>query len=139
MDEALEGFWTAIIQQSETKGFQVPLGFRTVAYGEGRAQVEVEVTAAHLNLRGDMHGGAIATLIDWAGTIAIVTGDREHRAGVTTDLSISYLRGAPPGARLRAEATLLKAGGAIAFVDVTVYREDAAIVARGRMTKYLDS
>src|SRR5262252_5415424 len=118
MDEALQNFWTAIIQQSETKGFQVSLGFRTVACGEGRARVEVEVTAAHLNLRGVMHGGAIATLIDWAGTIATVTGDDEHRSGVTTDLSISYLSAAPLGTRLRAEATLLKADRAMAFVDV---------------------
>jgi acyl-coenzyme A thioesterase 13 len=112
------------------------MDFRDVSFGEGRATVELDVAPKVQNTNGTLHGGAIATLVDHAGTLAIMTGDREGRAGVTTDLNASYLAPAPGGVTVVAEAVVLKAGKTLAFVAVDIRRkDDGVLVAQGRMTK----
>jgi acyl-coenzyme A thioesterase 13 len=77
-------------------------------------------------------------LVDEAGTVALASADREGRPGVTTDLAISYLRpGLPP--RVIAEARTLKVGRTLGFVQVDILGEDGALVASGRMTKFMGS
>jgi acyl-coenzyme A thioesterase 13 len=87
---------------------------------------------------GFLHGGAIATLVDDAGTCAIISKDRDHRPGVTTDLNVSYLNPGPGGTFVLAEATVLKTGKTLAYVSVDIKREaDGVIIAQGRMTKFM--
>ncbi len=100
--------------------------------------VRLEVSEAVQNLGGALHGGAIATLVDDAGTCAIISKDRDHRPGVTTDLNVSYFAPGPGGSVVIAEATVLKAGKTLAFVSVDIRREaDGVLVAQGRMTKFM--
>jgi acyl-coenzyme A thioesterase 13 len=104
----------------------------------GVARVKLPVVEAVQNMVGTLHGGAVASLVDNAGTMAIISGDREGRAGVTTDLNVSYLAPGLPGGAVVAEARVLKCGKTLAFVTVDVRREqDNALVAQGRMTKYM--
>lgn len=104
----------------------------------GRARLRLRVTESVRNLFGNLHGGAIATLIDDAGTMAILSGDREHRPGVSVDLNVSYLSSAPLGSTVVADAMVLKTGRTLAFVEVNIRREsDGVLVATGRMTKHL--
>jgi acyl-coenzyme A thioesterase 13 len=105
---------------------------------DGRARLRLPVTEAVQNVNGALHGGAAATLVDIAGTVAIMSADRDGRAGVSTDLNISWFSPAPVGAVVVAEATVLKSGRTLAFVQVELRREaDGAVVAQGRMTKFL--
>lgn len=116
--------------------FSKAMGFRELSYGEGRCVCEVDVDPRVQNTNGTLHGGAIATIVDHAGTVAIMTADREGRAGVTTDLNASYFAPAPGGSTVVAEAVVLKAGKTLAFVTVDIRRkEDGVLVAQGRMTK----
>ena len=125
------------ISGAAQEGFHKTCSFRVVSYGQGRARVELDVTAAVENLNGMLHGGAIATLIDQAGTIAVLTADREGRPGVSTDLNITFLRSAAKGTTVVAEAVVLKVGRTLAFVTVDVRRAtDGVLLAQGRMTKY---
>jgi acyl-coenzyme A thioesterase 13 len=118
-------------------GFDRTCGLRVVAFGEGRATVEMDVTAALQNSLGSLHGGAVATLVDNAGTLAIMTADRQARPGVTTDLNTSYFAPAPAGSTVVADASVLKIGKTLAFVSVDVRRaSDGVLVAQGRMTKF---
>ena len=79
----------------------------------------------------------MATLVDDAGTLAIVTADRDNRPGVTTDLNVSYFAPAPGGSTVVAEAAVLKIGKTLAFVTVDIRRKtDGVLVAQGRMTKF---
>lgn len=125
------------IHDAETRGFHRLCGFRILSYGNGHACVAVEVTADVENPSGFLHGGAIATLIDQAGTIAILTVDRDGRPGVSTDLNVSFLAPVSTGTTVVAEAAVLKVGKSMAFVEVAVRRhEDNVLVAHGRMTKF---
>ena len=111
-------------------------GMELLEAEQGRAVAEIEVSEAVQNPVGTLHGGAIATLVDDVGTIAIMTIDREGRPGVTTDLNVSYLRAALPGERVRVEAETLRCGRTLAFVEVELSVAGKRI-ARGRMTKFM--
>jgi acyl-coenzyme A thioesterase 13 len=117
-------------------GFAALCGFREVSHGDGRAVVELDVSASVQNPNGALHGGAIATLVDHAGTIAIMSADRQGRPGVTTDLNCSYFNAGPGGSTVVAEAVVLKIGKTLAFVSVDVRTKDGKLLAQGRMTKY---
>lgn len=125
------------IRQAMERGFGKTCGFRAISFGEGKAKVELDVTDAIQNLGGFLHGGAIATLVDDAGTLAIVTADRENRPGVSTDLNVSFFSPAPGGSTVVADAQVLKIGKTLAFVTVDIRRKaDNVLVAQGRMTKF---
>jgi acyl-coenzyme A thioesterase 13 len=114
------------------------VGMEVLEAEGGRARVRLPVEAPVQNMGGMLHGGAVATLVDVVGTLAIMTADREGRPGVSTDLNVSWLAPAPGGAAVLVEATVLKSGRTLAFVQVDVRREkDGVLVAQGRMTKFL--
>jgi acyl-coenzyme A thioesterase 13 len=113
-------------------------GMKLLEAKDGKALVRLEVTDAVQNMGGTLHGGAIATLVDDAGTVAIISKDRDHRPGVTTDLNVSYFNPGPGGTFVLAEATVLKIGRTLAYVSVDIKREtDGVLVAQGRMTKFM--
>lgn len=121
-----------------TIGFDRALAGMTLdAAADGRAVVRLPVGDGVQNIVGTLHGGAIATLVDVAGTIAIMTVDAERRPGVTTDLNTSYFAAAPAGDVVTAEARVLKAGRTLAFVEVDLVNQDGKRLAQGRMTKFM--
>lgn len=117
--------------------FDAVCGFRYVSSGDGKAIVELDVTEDVANVGNNLHGGATATLVDHAGTLAIISADRHGRPGVTTDLNVTYLAPGPLGSTVVAEAAALKVGKNLAYVSVDVRRKsDGVLVAQGRMTKF---
>jgi acyl-coenzyme A thioesterase 13 len=103
----------------------------------GRATASLVVEEGVRNYFGNLHGGAIATLVDQVGTIAIMSADRDGRPGVTTDLNVSYFAPGKAGATVSIEADVLKSGKTLACVEVSLRRDDGALIARGRMTKHM--
>ena len=67
----------------------------------GRVVVRLPLRPAHLNAAGSAHGGALATLVDWAGGLAIASHDGRERTGVSVDVHVAYLAGAPRGRHAR--------------------------------------
>jgi acyl-coenzyme A thioesterase 13 len=113
-------------------------GLALLEVAGGRARMRLPVGAEVANVNGHLHGGALATLVDVAGTIAIIAADRSSRPGVTTDLNVSYFAATPSGDAAIAEARALKIGRSLGFVEVELRREsDGVLVAQGRMTKHL--
>ncbi|HYI00986.1 PaaI family thioesterase [Hyalangium sp.] len=113
-------------------------GMELLEASGGKARVRLPVGEAVQNLNGVLHGGAVATLVDVVGTLAIMSADRDHRPGVSTDLNVSWLAPAPGGSTVLVEASVLKSGRTLAFVQVDIRREnDGVMVAQGRMTKFL--
>lgn len=132
-----EGALVERLRKAGERGFGKTCGFRAISFGGGKAVVELDVAEGVQNMNGSLHGGAIATLVDDAGTLAIITADRENRPGVTTDLNVSYFAPAPGGSTVVAEGAVLKIGKTLAFVTVDVKRKsDGVLVAQGRMTKF---
>lgn len=112
-------------------------GVRVESMHEGKARLSLVVTDSLLNPVRTLHGGAIATLVDDAGTLAIMSADAHGRAGVTTDLNVSYLSAARPGETITIEATALRTGRTLAFVTVDLRNAEGKLLAHGRMTKYM--
>lgn len=123
-------------------GFDTSLpGVELISIGEGAAEVRIPVQDTIQNWGGTLHGGAIATLVDNVGTLAIMAADREGRPGVTTDLNVSYFSAAPSGAVVRVAGKTVKCGRTLAFVEVDLFLETEGErgkhLAQGRMTKFL--
>jgi len=84
--------------------------------------VEMPVRPEALNGSGNLHGGAIATLIDVAAgsCAARASGfDPLEQSLVTADLHVRYL-GRPKGDSVRAEARVMRAGRMLIVVEIRV-------------------
>ena len=84
-----------------------------------------------------MHGAISATIVDWAGGLAIASTGRE-KTGVSTDIHISYAGGAKEGEWIIIEAWAPKVGNTLAFTKVEIRKqEDGGLIAMGNHTKYV--
>lgn len=109
------------------------LGLRFVEMDDGAVVMEMPVRAEAFNGSGNLHGGAIATLIDVAAgsCAARASGfDPLTQSLVTADLHVRYL-GRPKGDTVRAEARLVRAGRMLIVVEVRVVDNLGNIVATG--------
>jgi acyl-coenzyme A thioesterase 13 len=136
MDDGIASRMQALLAASGFDKTMVGLEVREVA--EGRARLRIAVSSDLQNLVGTLHGGAIATLVDVAGTLAIISADADQRPGVTTDLNVSYFSAGKTGEAILVDAAVLKSGKHLAYVSVDLRREsDGGAIAQGRMTKFL--
>ena len=88
------------------------------------------------NSYGTLHGGAIASLVDIVGTLALLSQD-PLRGGVSVDLNVSYCAAAKVGQPLTITGRCLKLGGRLGFTEVEVrtQTEERTLIATGRHTK----
>eukprot|EP00619_Florenciella_sp_RCC1007_P015151 CAMPEP_0205909462 /NCGR_PEP_ID=MMETSP1325-20131115/3890_1 /ASSEMBLY_ACC=CAM_ASM_000708 /TAXON_ID=236786 /ORGANISM="Florenciella sp., Strain RCC1007" /LENGTH=122 /DNA_ID=CAMNT_0053275753 /DNA_START=1 /DNA_END=369 /DNA_ORIENTATION=- len=100
----------------------------------GMVRATLPVTSEVENAYGTLHGGAISTIVDVVGTMAIMSKD-PTKPGVSVELGTSYASAAKSGTMVTIEGRLLKLGGKLAFTQVDIFREDGKIVATGRHTK----
>jgi uncharacterized protein (TIGR00369 family) len=107
------------------------LGLRFVTLGADEVIVEMPVRAEAFNSTGNLHGGAIATMIDVAAGTMAALGSR-FRPGiesiVTADLHIRYL-GRPKTDTVLATAKVLRAGRQLTVVECTVADDSGNLVA----------
>lgn len=75
--------------------------------------IKMPVVDSVCNLGGTLHGGAIATAIDFVTTIHVALVDKHERAGVSTDLNVSYFRPAPKGSVVYFHSKVVKTGKSI--------------------------
>jgi uncharacterized protein (TIGR00369 family) len=104
------------------------LGLRSAAeHPDGMWVGEMPATSQTLNMRGVVHGGATATLIDWAaGWGALhLTGC----SGATTDVFIRYVAPAREGSTLRATTTIDRLGSSMIAMTVRVTDDTERLVA----------
>jgi uncharacterized protein (TIGR00369 family) len=85
------------------------------------------------NSLGTAHGGVIMSLLDVALCTAARTLHPESVGVVTIDLSTSFIGGGS-GARLFAEARVLKDGRSMSFVEAEAKNEDGSLVAKAIAT-----
>ena len=107
------------------------LGLRFVSYDGGEVVMEMPVQPAAFNSSGNLHGGAIATLIDvCAGTAAALGSSFQPGVTsiVTADLHVRYL-GRPRTDTVRAYASVLRAGRALVVVECRVRDGEDRVIA----------
>lgn len=99
------------------------------------------VAPDHINSKGSLHGSVSATIVDWAGGLAIAT-HGHVKTGVSTDIHVTYSSGAKVGEVLTIEGKTIKMGRNMGFTTVTIYKADGdeamgTIVAHGTHSKYI--
>ena len=103
--------------------------------GEGSVTCSLVVPKSLQNSYGTIHGGAIATLVDIVGTLALLTKD-PTRAGVSVEISTSYASAAKVGDEITIHGKVFKYGRRLGFTQVElVNTKTNAVVASGRHTK----
>ncbi len=123
----------AIRDRFEYNYFPRLLGIEIDSIEPGRARLGVEVTQQLLQLAGVMHGGAIATLIDTAVAMAIVSTSEPGDKFTTVELKINYLSSVNSG-RIVADARLIRDGRRIVVADCDVFDEQGKHLAKGLLT-----
>ncbi|ORE11732.1 Thioesterase/thiol ester dehydrase-isomerase [Rhizopus microsporus var. microsporus] len=92
----------------------------------------------HVNRFGNLHGGLIAAVIDVCSSFAIKlsSGIKWNLIGISVDLSVSYLRGVPPGSPIRLVCQLERIGNRLATIYTRVYDNDNNLCYTSTHTKY---
>ncbi|KAL2150573.1 hypothetical protein VTH82DRAFT_7136 [Thermothelomyces myriococcoides] len=109
---------------------------------KGLFTARLRLEAQHLNSAGGIHGSVSATLVDWAGGLAIAAWDLRPATGVSVDINISYLSSARLGDEIEIEGRVERVGSNLAFTEVRIFKVDAhgergPVVASGRHTKFV--
>ncbi|KAK8097572.1 Thioesterase/thiol ester dehydrase-isomerase [Apiospora kogelbergensis] len=107
----------------------------------GRVVARTVLSRSHLNSSGGLHGSVSATLVDWAGGMAVATWDLRDKTGVSVDIHVRYLSSAREGDEIEIDAVADKVGGALGFTSVTISKvvdgRAGPVVASGTHTKYV--
>ena len=105
----------------------------TETLGEGTARLSLPVEPHLTNSLGTVHGGVIMSLLDVALCTAARTLHPESVGVITINLSTSFI-GAGNGAKLYAEARVLKDGRSMSFVEGEAQNADGTLVAKAVAT-----
>ena len=109
--------------------FNTTVGLQVVETGQGTAILRLPLAEAVENRKGNIHGGAIATLADAAMGFAIRAARDELYALSTISMTVNYL--APATGDLTATARCTKFGRSISFATVDILGADGKLVASG--------
>ena len=113
--------------------FVAHLRILTEALGDGTARLSLPVEPEFTNSMGTVHGGVIMSLLDVALCTAARTLHPESIGVVTIDMSTAFIGGGK-GARLAAEARVLRNGRSTIFVEGEAKNDDGSLVAKAMAT-----
>lgn len=103
------------------------MALRGEAIGHDRARVRMGFQPDQINSRGDVHGGAIASLLDCALAAAVRAHDPVAFGVVTIDLTLHFVSAG--GGELIATSCCERRGRSISFARGEVRTEDGKLVA----------
>lgn len=104
---------------------------------KGSVTSRLPLTDKHLNANNTIHGAVIASIVDWAGGLAIASHGLEA-TGVSISIHVDYIGIAKAGDTIEIEATANKVGRTMAFTTIKISRvSDGAVVATASHTKYI--
>lgn len=115
--------------------FVESLGFELHGYGDGQAELRVDLDEAHLNAWAVAHGGVVMTLMDVA--MAMAARSAHHDTGVATvEMKTSFMR--PAEHQLRAVGKVLHRTATLAFCEAQIHDDQGKLCASATGTfKYL--
>jgi uncharacterized protein (TIGR00369 family) len=116
-----------VTDEQELGGFAGRLGAAVTEVEEGRARLEFDATAAHLNPAGTVHGGVLATLVDTAMGTAVRSATDDGDVPATSQLTVTYLRPGKPG-RLTVTARVRTRGEHLTVCEAEVEQEERSLV-----------
>jgi len=108
---------------------------------KGHIRARLPLTANHVNSKGGLHGSVSATIIDWAGGMAVASWDLREKTGVSADIHVTYLASARVGDEIEIEGRAEKVGRSLAFTSVRIWKvedgEASVLLVNGTHTKYV--
>jgi uncharacterized protein (TIGR00369 family) len=113
--------------------FVTHLKMVTETLGEGQARLSLPIEPHLTNSIGTVHGGVIMSLLDVAICTAARTLHPDSIGVVTIDMSTSFIGGGS-GAKLVAEARVMKDGRTMSFVEAEAKNQDGSLVAKAIAT-----
>ena len=116
------------------------LGFRAVEITLEKCVLEMPIAPDAFGGTGNLHGGALATLIDVTSAMAASRAnpfDFETHSLVTADLHVRYLGRPSGGDSVRAEAKVVRAGRMLVVVETRVLDVNDKIIATGDFSSML--
>ena len=116
------------------------LGFRATRIDDEVAILEMPIGDNAFGGTGNLHGGALATLIDVTSAMAASRAnpfDFESHSLVTADLHVRYLGRPSGGDHVRAEARVVRSGRQLIVVETRVLDEADRIIATGDFSSML--
>ena len=125
----------ALAAQFEGSPFSSKLGVRAERFEADRAVLTLPYTHDNTTVADVVHGGAILSLADIAATAAAWTAveDPLNYRGITVDLSLTFIAAGRSQA-LTADARVVRRGGTLTFLEVTVENETGDVVAKALAT-----
>ena len=120
--------------------FVEELGLELWAFGDGQAELRVDLAQAHLNSLDVAHGGVLMTMLDvamaQAARSAVSLQPAQGAGVVTIEMKTSFMR--PAQGRLRALGQVMHRTSSMAFTEGRVFDESGRLCAHGTGTfKYL--
>jgi uncharacterized protein (TIGR00369 family) len=118
-----------------TSPFVGHLGIQLTEIQPGVATLSMPFTDSLITIGTTVHGGAIASLIDTAATVAAWSDVAAPEAlrGTTVSLTVAYLSAAR-SEDLEATARVLRRGRSLVYLDVLVQSASGVAVAKGLVT-----
>jgi uncharacterized protein (TIGR00369 family) len=113
--------------------FVTHLKILTETLDQGSARLSLPVEPHLTNSLGKVHGGVIMSLLDVALCTAARTLHPESVGVITINMSTSFID-AGSGARLYADARVMKDGRSLSFVEAEAKNEDGTLVAKAVAT-----
>lgn len=109
------------------------VGFRSVSFGDGKAEFEMEADSRHHNPMGTVHGGILCTLADSAMGFAFASTLGPGESFTTLEVKMNYLRPVFEG-KLTATAKVVHRGKLVGLVDCDVVNAEGKLVAHATST-----
>jgi uncharacterized protein (TIGR00369 family) len=122
-----------ILELAARSPFYAWTGMRVLRVEPGEVDVAMDVGPDHLNLRGLLHGGMIATLADSASGLAVRSALEPGRTHATVQLDVRFLRAGGPGT-IEARGRAIRVGRSIAFAEAEIVDGDGTTLARASAT-----
>jgi uncharacterized protein (TIGR00369 family) len=108
--------------------FYEHLGLKLDALADGKSAIRLPFQKHFGNTRGEVHGGAVASLVDAAMSQAVRSSVDGHADVATISLTLNYL--APAHGELLCKGTVVRSGRSVAFVDAEVTDDTGKAVCR---------
>eukprot|EP01121_Diplochlamys_sp_Union-15-3_P016754 TRINITY_DN5760_c0_g1_i1.p1 TRINITY_DN5760_c0_g1~~TRINITY_DN5760_c0_g1_i1.p1 ORF type:complete len:142 (+),score=10.24 TRINITY_DN5760_c0_g1_i1:136-561(+) len=105
---------------------------------DGFLRASLLITEAECNFSKVLHGAAYSFLTDMLTSVAIAKKDKETRAGVSIELSVSFIKALPLGSEVIIESTALRTGRNLAFANA-LFLLNGEVYARAHHTKFLNN
>jgi uncharacterized protein (TIGR00369 family) len=111
------------------------LGMRLAELGQDRAELVLPFSEQVVTIGDVVHGGAISTLVDTAGTAAAWADGSPAGEGLgsTVSLSVDFVSAAR-AEDLTARAAVIRRGKSLVFCEIDVLGESGQVVAKGLLT-----